>query len=825
MLKFGKIPPRLLESFGIAGVLGEGAKIFYSSLFSPRHIGRVSDLLAAKFLELKLDDLKLRAILIFTYYEAFRGQGYDSTSEKRNLNQALVLECGQDEEKIAIGMSFNLKEQEWPDVSGISHHIESGSPTNPLEKRLLEMYRHADRLIVRYQADVRRIEVISLLGIPGKIDEEFLISKQPTQLVNLGKTPQETPENKDYTEVGDLDYAKLLEEDTPGKKDKPISIGDILARSVRQVEQRVENVKGTKEEKSSARIKGSKENQQSEDRFQGEGERELSESRIKGNEEEVDHTNKRILGDKESSGRGFNVIQGGEGSASEDREINIHSGGSSDSEHKSQEGEKQKLYKIIATYKDRINELENEIRRLKLAKGLNPASTPGFDQETDIVLSGTRSASNVNQSGSKLMASLQARKSNEQKGDYEYLNSDPSQSLDSSLLKSSQSAVGKAVSPNQLSVLVPAGDSESNSEVEPENSRELLARSASSSKSKGWLKKIWPFRTAESEEIESEPETFVLQSQISEAKPYHVNTQKPAAPTTPALVEDVVVPTEKLVEEIQTGGLDRVISKAKSEVTAVHDQIADKKTKRWVSNLISELVKEKAMLNETARTLQTSYKAREMEFRRAEQSIKEELRRRDETLKQKTHAQEKLKDQISQLSFQLDKLKNAAASDVDGHFKQKHEMSQKMLTLSRDENQRLTDRIEDLRGQLASVQLASTKRSSAGSEIASLVAQNERMQKQVEEYKKTNIQIMERFNQTKREKTASNATTDEMRKKVELSTKQVIASKRETDKLQLKLDEIDRENERLKIELTRAQLEIKKFKQDGGGKTGPASAA
>ena len=47
MAKLGKLSTRSPDSFGVVGLLGDDCKIYYDSIFSARHIGRVSDLLTA----------------------------------------------------------------------------------------------------------------------------------------------------------------------------------------------------------------------------------------------------------------------------------------------------------------------------------------------------------------------------------------------------------------------------------------------------------------------------------------------------------------------------------------------------------------------------------------------------------------------------------------------------------------------------------------------------------------------------------------------------------------------------------------------------------
>src|SRR3954451_9873328 len=96
---FEKKPIRSLASFGVAGFLDEKSKVFYSSIFTTRHVGRVTDLIAAKLLEHGLDELRLRAVLLFGTFEVFRSQeGATDISALQRLGEPLVIECGLDED-------------------------------------------------------------------------------------------------------------------------------------------------------------------------------------------------------------------------------------------------------------------------------------------------------------------------------------------------------------------------------------------------------------------------------------------------------------------------------------------------------------------------------------------------------------------------------------------------------------------------------------------------------------------------------------------------------------------------------------------------------
>ena len=106
MYKFGQKPPRSLQTFGVAGLLGPECKVYYDSLFNTKNLGRVSDLICARLGDEAPDEIKVRAVLLFGVFEASR-----SVPSRGGADEPWTIECGVDEEKIALGFSFPLPEE------------------------------------------------------------------------------------------------------------------------------------------------------------------------------------------------------------------------------------------------------------------------------------------------------------------------------------------------------------------------------------------------------------------------------------------------------------------------------------------------------------------------------------------------------------------------------------------------------------------------------------------------------------------------------------------------------------------------------------------
>lgn len=219
MYNFGKTPPRNLRSFGVAGVLGRNCKIFYDSLFSSRNLGRTSDLLMARMREEGLDEFRFRSALLFNYFESV-----PLIDPDKPLLDPITIECGFDDEKIALGISFL-----YGDEASLRQLIDA----DDFKMRLME---HADCTIVRWDNRELRIELVCLFAIPGKIQvgEEpptptMIDLAAPVEAAAAEGASDETPEAGEYIQMGDLDYYDLLREERPGMKKAVFATGEILA--------------------------------------------------------------------------------------------------------------------------------------------------------------------------------------------------------------------------------------------------------------------------------------------------------------------------------------------------------------------------------------------------------------------------------------------------------------------------------------------------------------------------------------------------------------------------------------------------------------------
>jgi hypothetical protein len=105
--------------------------------------------------------------------------------------------------------------------------------------------------------------------------------------------------------------------------------------------------------------------------------------------------------------------------------------------------------------------------------------------------------------------------------------------------------------------------------------------------------------------------------------------------------------------------------------------------------------------------------------------------------------------------------------------------------------------------QLATAQSAS-KTKTASPEHQALKVKYERMFKQAEEFKRTNAQLMEKLNESQRAAKNPVMNPEELKKRLDVSMRLAASYQKESEQNKLRIDELQKEEARLKSELARA---------------------
>lgn len=234
MYNFGKTPPRKVRDRGVASLLAADCTVFYDSLFSMMHLGRVTDLLAARLRTEGLDEYRLRTLLLLEFVNAYKAKlPRNNSAVFPVLTDPLVIECGIDSEKIALGICFQSLDSGDLHVEGLAHRISVSNPSNSFERFLSQIYETSDHMVLRADPQGLKFEAVALLAIPGRF--EFTKAPMTLELTTdnenfFHESFQPTPA-QEYVHLADLDYPTLLREQRAMLKIKEkFATGEALAQ-------------------------------------------------------------------------------------------------------------------------------------------------------------------------------------------------------------------------------------------------------------------------------------------------------------------------------------------------------------------------------------------------------------------------------------------------------------------------------------------------------------------------------------------------------------------------------------------------------------------
>jgi hypothetical protein len=216
---------RSLDSFGVSGILDNNAEVLYHQIFSTRHIGRICDLMVARLKGNGVDEFKLRGFLGLALSVAYQHQNRVG----QEMAQPLSIECGIDEEKIALSVSFQLSLNVFLNTEDLPSRVEKQTPTDSFEGYLIDFNKNSDRLLLRFSSENRKVEITSVLGMKGRMEDEFFKNKARLRVISFEEGQvREAPAPKRYIELGDIDYPTLLGMDVKQSAQVPSPSGEIL---------------------------------------------------------------------------------------------------------------------------------------------------------------------------------------------------------------------------------------------------------------------------------------------------------------------------------------------------------------------------------------------------------------------------------------------------------------------------------------------------------------------------------------------------------------------------------------------------------------------
>ncbi|MGK5086168.1 hypothetical protein WDW86_01305 [Bdellovibrionota bacterium FG-2] len=935
MLKFGKIAPRSLESFGVAGLLGEKCTVFYESLFSTKHIGRVSDLLAARLSQEGLDELEFRTLLLFSAFDGYRGSG-------NVLSSPMLVECGLDEEKVAVGVSFNLADSVELDPRAFAERIRTQKPVGEIEKLILEIDAHSDRLVVRVQPDGNRVEIVSLLGITGKIDPEELTNRQPPEVLVFDKPPQEKVMSGEYVQLGDLNYSQLLKDDAPGSKLESPTSGDVIALQMLDqinVGDEVVQVKGVHAEAERVKkvlgglgdpntdetlVKGGSSAAEDVAKVGGGSFEDDSVQKVKGSADGPDSLLQRVMGAFENSdseaqkvaGQSETIedklfkVAGADGrvsqeavmqalaaiqnpAISESAKLKLYRKQIQELQRKLQQIEQQKEGGLFSVeggvtgalkklFRRKGSEDEEQVAEKKKAKSslfdgpLDSETAEGEESEDgfgdisiDVVdadgkkkkRGGKKSGIGADALSDQLDKFLQSDgDSADNEGEIEEDDSEEETGeADSGTLdiefdfgsgdgepsakgqKSQKSKKKKRTSKDpqasgaapKLDFSIEMGaslDVESNEEASEDEETEasgkplsgdasdaiekLLAAATSEDGGKAGKKKkkalggFWPFGKKKTA-VKAADEEVVIAGEAALNDRVMVRGSGSAEDT------GVDVVSDKLLDEVSGGALAKFLERTQQEAADVHRELqGNPRIQKRVDGLMADLISEKSKLNDVSKKLSLMFRQKALEFKNREANLREEVRRGEDQIRSKNNALARAKEQLATTAANLERFKGSGLNAADeAALKHRYQLTQKTLAVSKEENARLNQKIQDMRNQLVTAQMGAKTKGPSFTEYQALKSRTDRLAFQCEEFKKANQQLQEQVNQANKAQVsgvgaAVDSANDEWKRKYEVLNKSAAFYQKENEQIKRRYDEIKREDVRTKMEVGRLQNEL-----------------
>lgn len=196
---------RSKRSFGLSGVLDEGCQIFYHALFHARQIGRITDLLAARFHQTGVDEGRFRALLTVGLFHRL-------SNAMKEGGEPAMLEVGIDARFVGVGLSFDAIQ---PIDEALIERVKTARPSNDAEWVLTQWNSLADHLVIRFQPHSKRFEMIALVDLKARtqVEDRWGDLSQRIQFIPLDLHLDAEVKAGNYLELGDLEYAKLLQDE------------------------------------------------------------------------------------------------------------------------------------------------------------------------------------------------------------------------------------------------------------------------------------------------------------------------------------------------------------------------------------------------------------------------------------------------------------------------------------------------------------------------------------------------------------------------------------------------------------------------------------
>lgn len=285
------------------------------------------------------------------------------------------------------------------------------------------------------------------------------------------------------------------------------------------------------------------------------------------------------------------------------------------------------------------------------------------------------------------------------------------------------------------------------------------------------------------------------------------SSEEAGGSTEPAASEKIAEPKKEedreLEEYLRQSGIGESFEQMVQRVTQAGEK--ESRGKKWTEGLIAELAQEKTRWIESVRKMGQSFRQKELQLLQSEQALREEIRKRDEVLRQKSSATTRLKDQLTEALLTVERLKlSSQASPELAQVKMKNSQLQQTLSKARDEIMNLNRKIEELR----SVNQVSQSRVAGGikPDVQALQMRLDRANMQLEEFKKLNKSMAEKFSSVERKRSPEGVKLDEIKARLQQAVKIATERKAEADRFKLRIDELEHELKQAKEALAKESI-------------------
>lgn len=829
MYKFDSGNPRSLKSFGLAGLLNRDCQVFYDSIFSPRNVGRVSDLLVARLGEKVDDDLRFRTLLLFTLFQAYRsamgkGASWDLAS-KGACAEPIVIECGFDKDKVAVGVSFQIPEGDPFDLIAVNKRAQEGeAPINSFERLLDEVRGLSDQIVLKAQPSIGRYEIVSLLSITKPEETQ---GKAPFELVFFTAPPEVPPNAAAYVAMGDLDYHGLLASDDPATKDRQDEAESAGKRIKDLTEKKAEAepvvVSPKADDDTPEKIVKDSKDMDSElflvkdTTHKKDPELVLVKDSTKKEEREEfrisDVTNRFQKSDQVIvvSGRGVSFD-------ANDEELVVS---------KEKEDGAGTLFRVSSKDKPKDSD-ESMLLRIPMDfMPLNEVVSALPEGKNLLYLAQIEALQ-------KKIVELEAKNANIPRQHSQSVHETFHQIMERERKDKSSTGIS-----HNIEKMLKRGDL-NNAIVELTKEAHNIAKNTSSERATKWAEQAekllvnemdWvqvemqrledllaakeeKFEKRESELIEAEK---TIEEELKQLNIDHKEFESADKEGNEKKKSVTARDSEIFVSKMR--GFDDVLNRANQEIHELVKETKSDRAKRLADGLIQEIITEKSRLSDLARSLDHAIRKNEHESAFKVRGYKEELKRRDLLLKQKETILMQTKIQLQQVQMKLDELKKhkiVRTYTGDTELQKKLDSTQSQLKTSKDENVVMQKKIEELKRDNAQVQAnmnAQKIQVTSSQELLASKMKLDMSNKQLDEFKRQNRQLMDRLVRAENKRAASNVSqVDELKMKLDQAMKAMLTKKKEVESYRLKLTHAEEKEANLKKELLKVQNELRAAK-------------